>query len=176
MPANSPVVEECEHPSQSVLRPDFVRAAYFRDAYRTVLSKPGLAVPDIFHAIFLHRPGWMKFIMIARNYLVSPFGVAVPSLAEIMHPKLKDNYAAGDKIGAWPIFFITPGELVAGRDNSHLDFRLSIFREEDGQTAIISTVCHVHNWFGRCYLQLIRPFHRWGVRLLIKRAVSSGRL
>ncbi|MCH8620098.1 DUF2867 domain-containing protein [Undibacterium sp. TS12] len=176
MPAITPVVEECEHPAQSVLTPDFVQAAYFRDAYRTVLSQPGLAVQDIFHNIFMHRPGWMKLIMITRNGLVSLFGIAAPSVTEIMHPKVKEHYAVGDKIGAWPIFFITPNELVAGRDNSHLDFRLSIFRENDGQTVVISTVCHVHNGFGRFYLKLIRPFHRWGVRFLIKRAVLDGRL
>ncbi|BBB59192.1 hypothetical protein UNDKW_0919 [Undibacterium sp. KW1] len=83
-----------------------------------------------------------------------------------------------EKIGAWPIFYLSSEELVAGRDNRHLDFRLSIMRVEQGQTVaiVISTVCITHNWFGRAYMQLIRPFHRWGLKLLIRQAILAGRL
>jgi hypothetical protein len=34
----------------------------------------------------------------------------------------------------------------------------------------------VHNWFGRAYLFFIVPFHRWGVKYIIKRALRAGRL
>ncbi|MFZ6743010.1 DUF2867 domain-containing protein [Undibacterium sp. JH2W] len=158
--------------------PELVRAAYYRDSYRAELGRKGLTVSDAFHAIFMYRPTWMKFIMLGRNYLVSLFGVAVPDKAEIMHPCMRSDYQVGEKIGAWPIFYLSSEELVAGRDNSHLDFRLSIVRVEEGQTVaiVVSTVCLTHNWFGRVYIQLIRPFHRWGVKYLIRQAMLTGRL
>jgi len=169
---------ECAHPPQSVLMPGMVHAAYYRDSYRAGAVRVDITVCDAFHAIFMHRPTWMKLIMLIRNYLMSLFGVAVPASAEIMRPRMRSDYQVGEKIGAWPIFHLSSEELVAGRDNSHLDFRLSIVRlvEEQTVTIVVSTVCLTHNWFGRAYLQLIRPFHRWGVKHLIRQAILAGRL
>ena len=50
-----------------------------------------------------------------------------------------------------PIFFLGPDELVAGRDNKHMDFRLSIMkvRDRDGPSVVVSTLSMVHNRFGR---------------------------
>jgi hypothetical protein len=178
MPGQRALLSECQHPPQSVLMPEVVLAAYYRDSYHAELGHKGLTVCDAFHAIFMHRPAWMKFIMLCRNYLVSMFGVAVADRAEIMHPRMRSEYKVGEKIGAWPIFYLSSEELVAGRDNSHLDFRLSIVRVEESQTAaiVVSTVCLAHNGFGRAYLQLIRPFHRWGLKYLIRQAIQAGRL
>jgi hypothetical protein len=95
-----------------------------------------------------------------------------------MNPQIKRCYKVGDKIGPWPIFGLTEDELVAGRDNKHLDFRLSVLRETNGgsESAVISTVCTTHNAFGKLYLFFIVPFHKWGVQRLISRAMAAGRL
>ncbi|MFZ6872476.1 DUF2867 domain-containing protein [Undibacterium sp. Di27W] len=172
------LLSECGHPQQSVLMPELVHAAYYRDSYRAEPAHCELTVCDAFHAIFMHRPTWMKFIMLGRNYLMSMFGIAVPDKTEIMHPRMRSDYKVGEKIGAWPIFYLSSEELVAGRDNSHLDFRLSIVRVQEQQTVaiVVSTVCICHNWYGRAYIQLIRPFHRWGVKYLIRQAMLAGRL
>ena len=95
-----------------------------------------------------------------------------------MKPEAKDSYTVGDKIGPWPIFSLAQSELVAGRDNKHLDFRLSVLKEANGETmsTVISTVCTTHNAFGKIYLFFIIPFHKWGVRRLMSRAIAAGRL
>ena len=36
---------------------------------------------------------------------------------------------------------------------------------------VVSTICSVHNLFGKVYLFLIVPFHRAGVQSLLSRAV-----
>jgi len=41
-------------------------------------------------------------------------------------------------------------------------------------SAVISTVCVVHNWFGRVYLFFVVPFHKWGVRWLISNALAAA--
>ncbi|MFZ6676401.1 DUF2867 domain-containing protein [Undibacterium sp. Tian12W] len=178
MPGQRTLLSECGHPEQSVLMPELVHAAYYRDSYRVEFGRSELTVSDAFHAVFMHRPTWMKLIMLSRNYLASLFGIAVPDKAEIMHPRMRSDYKVGEKIGAWPIFYLSSEELVAGRDNSHLDFRLSIVRVEEEQTVaiVISTACLTHNWFGRVYIRLIRPFHRWGLKYLIRQAMLAGRL
>jgi hypothetical protein len=121
---------------------------------------------------------WMKRVLIFRNWLATACGLEAPSASEILSSPRRANYSIGDKIGPWPIFAISETELVAGRNNKHLDFRLSVLREGTGQTATaaISTVCTTHNTFGKVYLFFIVPFHRLGVRILVARAVTAGRL
>jgi len=171
-------IEECEVPSLSVLDHRLVEAASFRDSYRMPLTHAQASVIEVFFGVFGHHPLWMKSVLIARNRVASLCGLDAPTSSEIMKPEVKDSYKVGDKIGPWPVFFLTQSELVAGRDNKHLDFRLSVLKEVNGETmnAVISTVCTTHNAFGRLYLFFIVPFHKWGVRRLISRAVAAGRL
>ena len=171
-------VEECQVPAASAIGRSVVEGAYFRDAYRVLLRNPRMSVIDIFFGVFGHHPLWMKRVLILRNRVASACGLEAPSTAEIMNPVVKRGYRVGDKIGPWPIFCLTDTELVAGRDNKHLDFRLSVFREtSDGAThAVISTICTTHNRFGKIYLFFIVPFHKWGVQWLISKAVLAGRL
>ncbi|MCJ0763974.1 DUF2867 domain-containing protein [Variovorax terrae] len=156
----------------------WVGAAYFRDSYRAPMHRSDAGAVDLFLGIFAHRPTWIRVILMIRNAAASLCGLDAPTAAEVMNPVFKARYAVGDRIGAWPIFALTDNELVAGRDNRHLDFRVSVLRMVDGGTAsvVVSTVCVVHNTFGKVYLFCIVPFHSWGVRRLISNAVTSGRL
>jgi len=96
---------------------------------------------------------------------------------EILNLEKKDHYFVGEKIGPWPIFFLGSDELVAGRDNKHMDFRLSIMKvHDDGPSVVVSTLCMVHNKFGQYYLSLITPFHKFGLRRLIASALAAQRL
>ena len=178
MPVKPSIIAICEVPQQSALPPEFVDKAYFRDAYSVSLARENLSVVDIFFALFAHRPAWMKLAMVARNVLVAPFGIAVSSKFEYMQPQIKRIYRVGEKIGGWPIFALSDRELIAGRDNTHLDFRLSILRvsEGDAERVVVSTVCVVHNVFGKVYLFVITPFHQWGICWLMRAAIHAGRL
>lgn len=171
-------VEECEVPSSSVLDRHRVESAYFRDSWRAPLGRQNAGIVEIFFAIFGHHPKWMKIALVARNRAATSCGLDAPTASEIMNLPVKSSYAVGEKIGVWPLFALSPNELVAGRDNKHLDFRLSVLKKSEGEDAsvVVSTICTVHNRFGRVYLFFVIPFHRWGVRQLLSRAVAAGRL
>jgi len=117
-------------------------------------------------------------MLILRNALARLAGLEVPTVEEIMKPEVKASYRVGDRIGPWPVFFAGENEIIAGRDNKHMDFRLSVLKSTaDGvPCVIVSTICSVHNLFGKVYLFLIVPFHRSGVQVLLSRAVRAGRL
>ena len=168
----------CDVPKGTAIDRKVVDGAFFCDAYRATLTKPDASVIDIFFGVFGHHPAWMKQVLILRNRLAAAAGLATAADVDILHPQRRTHYQLGDLIGPWPIFGLTATELIAGRDNRHLDFRLSVLRELDGvrQTAVISTVCTTHNLYGRLYLRIVIPFHKWGVKLLISRALASGRL
>ena len=171
-------VVECEVPSDSLLSRELIERAYFVDAYRAPLCRSDLGIVDIFFGIFAHYPRWMKLLLIVRNKVASLAGLDAPTAAEILHVEIKDRYVVGEKIGVWPIFSITEDEIVAGRNNKHMDFRLSVLKVPDGSRAsvVVSTICAVHNLSGRVYLFFVVPFHRYGVRKLMANALAARRL
>lgn len=171
-------VIECEVPPCSALSQDLIRTAYFHDSYRAPLARSGLPIVEIFFALFGHTPFWMKALLIARNAIARRFGLEAPTSAEILHPTMRASYNVGDKIGPWPIYLIGEDEIVAGRNNKHLDFRLSVLRVKDGEgeSVVVSTICSVHNFSGKIYLFFIVPFHRSGVKSLMSNAVTAKRL
>ncbi len=171
-------VVECEVPSGSALSREMIERAFFRDSYRTPLCRKELGIVSVFFGIFGHHPLWMKFALIVRNKVASVAGLDAPAASEILHVEIKDHYAVGDVIGVWPIYSLSQDEIIVGRNNKHLDFRLSVLKVLDGDKAsvIVSTICTVHNLSGKLYLFFVVPFHRYGVRKLMANARAAGRL
>src|SRR3954451_21192159 len=114
-------VIECDVPTSSALSRDLIRSAWFHDSYRVPLARPGLSIVNIFFALFGHTPFWMKALLIARNAIARRFGLEAPTAAEILRPAVCARYRVADKIGPWPIYSIGNDEIVAGRNNKHLD-------------------------------------------------------
>ena len=168
----------CGLPAGSELSAGINKRADFRDAYRAPLRLTDLGVEEIFAAIFARRPFWMTAALVARNAAAAFVGLQAPKASEMLKFEPRDSYSVGEKIGPWPIFFLGEDELVAGRDNAHMDFRVSVMKVRDsgGASVVISTVCAVHNQFGRHYLSTVIPFHKFGVRKLMANAVAAQRL
>jgi Protein of unknown function (DUF2867) len=171
-------VVECDIPSGSLLSREVIEHAYFRDCYRAPLNRIKLDIVNVFLGIFVHHPLWMKLLLIVRNKVASLAGLDAPTASDILHVEIKDRYVVGDKIGVWPIFSLSEDEIIAGRNNKHLDFRLSVFKMPDGDrtSVFVSTICTVHNLSGKVYLFFVVPFHRYGVRKLMASALAAGRL
>ena len=171
-------VVACAPPLESALGRVAIETAYFSDAYQTPLRSTDQDIVQIYAALFGYAPLHLKLILVTRNAIARLAGLEAPTVDEIMKLKIAGPYEVGDKIGPWPVFAISPEEIVAGRDNRHLDFRLSVMRRshEGSARVTVTTLCHVHNLAGRIYLFFIVPFHRFGVRSLIARAVAAGRL
>jgi len=169
---------ECDVPSASILSRELIECAYFRDSYRAPLSREELGIVDVFFAIFAHHPRWMKLLLIVRNKIASRAGLDAPTTSEILHIEIKDRYSVGEKIGVWPIFSLSGDEIVVGRDNKHMDFRLSVLKVREGDTTsvVVSTICTVHGAAGKLYLSFVIPFHRYGVWKLLANALTAQRL
>ncbi|MEM9787489.1 MAG: DUF2867 domain-containing protein [Pseudomonadota bacterium] len=104
-------------------------------------------------------PGWAKFLVVMRGIITAPFGL--------------DNKGpdAADKVGLFPVELDTGTELVAGFDDKHLDFRVSVMAQ-DGQVTLATWVSP-HNIGGRLYLAAIMPFHIAIVRNALGRVAKA---
>ena len=90
-------------------------------------------------------PGWARFLLVIRKLVTSPFGLS------------QDGPEAADKVGPFPVEQETTSELIAGFNDKHLDFRVSVF-SQDGRVSLATWV-HPHNIGGKLYLKAIMPFH-----------------
>jgi hypothetical protein len=165
-------------PASSLLDDALVCSAYFKDSYSVPLTHAEFSPTLLFQHLFNHHPIWVKALLIARNKVAAYCGLDVAPAAKIINADTRTDYTVGDTIGPWPIFALTENELIAGRDNRHLDFRLSVLKASANGAphVFVSTICSVNHWSGKAYLFFIVPFHKWGVRKLITDAVAAGRL
>ncbi|MGJ4929620.1 DUF2867 domain-containing protein [Bradyrhizobium sp. HKCCYLS2038] len=175
---SSTAIQETSFPIVSLIDQALLLRCDYRESIAIDLSRPDVCPVDAFFAIFGHRPGWLKAILIVRNALVAPFGLEVTSRRDLLSVARKSDYAEGESLVGWTIFAHTPDELIVGRNNAHLDFRVSLLRDDPKRQArmVISTVCDAHNAFGVAYLKAVLPFHKRGFRWLISRARAGGRL
>jgi hypothetical protein len=139
--------------------------ADFADAFRIALAGRTLDARQAAERMMGRSPRWMETLVALRNALVAPFGLKTSGTGES---------ATGDAIGIFPVLSETPDRLVAGFDDSHLDFRVvvDVSACADGQQVTATTLVRTNNRFGRIYLAVILPFHRLVVRALLKQVAG----
>lgn len=138
--------------------------AQFADAF-TIVTPQTLTARQAAERMFSRSPRWVSALTSLRDLIVSPFGLTTTTARHAKH----------DKIGFFPVLEETPQRLVAGFDDSHLDFRvvIDVTLESAGQRVTATTIVLMHNWLGRSYLAVIKPFHRLVVRAMLRQAIPA---
>ena len=116
-------------------------------------------------AIVLGFPSWTRPLLVLRGLIMAPFGLKGPEHIRKMRV---------DAIGFFPIVSQNDHCLVAGFDDSHLDFRLVVELETlaDSRNVSLATIIRRNNRIGRIYLAAILPFHRMIVKAALRNAVA----
>lgn len=142
--------------------------AQFIDAFRVEIGAVTVNARDACTRMVLHGPRWIDALLRLRNILVRPFGLKTSG---------EGAPAPGGLIGLFPVLSETPERLVAGFDDSHLDFRIvvDVTRDAAGRQVTSTTLVRTHNLLGRTYLALIVPFHKLVVRSMMGRIVAPAR-
>jgi uncharacterized protein DUF2867 len=155
------IVETAPEVDQAAL----LAGAQFVDAYSIAVHGRALDVRHAAERMITRQPRWAEALLTLRNILVKPFG-------------LKTSGAGGttprQMIGIFPIVSETSDRLVAGFNDSHLDFRfvVDVAASGDRQQVTATTLVLTHNWFGRTYLTPILPFHRLIVRATLRKVAT----
>ena len=127
--------------------------AQFADAFRIDVADRNLDAKQAAERMMARQPRWAEALVKLRNMLVAPFGLKT-SGASATAPR--------EMIGIFPILSETPDRLIAGFNDSHLDFRVvvDVATSDTARSVTLTTLVLTHNWFGRTYLAIIMPFHR----------------
>lgn len=142
-------------PEQSLLHQRAVPAD-FLDCYAVASDLPPRQAAEIITAF----PGWARFLMRLRGVLTAPFGLANEG------PKTRDS------TGIFPVETETAEEIIAGFNDRHLNFRVSV--QSRGGRVFLATWVHPHNFGGRLYLRMIMPFHILISRNALARVAARG--
>jgi hypothetical protein len=148
------------HSSRLYQQPAGIRDSDFVDCYAKACDAP---LDDAAQRA-LSFPRWVSGLMRLRNALVAPFGLKT----DVTSTDQPDRPNQPDRIGVFPLVSRDEHEMILGLDDSHLDFRISILKQ-DGQI-YFATWVRTKNRFGRMYLRLIMPFHILIVRNAVARA------
>lgn len=109
--------------------------------------------------IALNFPDWARVLVKLRNLIVVPLGLS------------SEGPEGTNRVGMFPIESETESELVAGFNDKHLDFRISVFSES--RKLFLATWVHPHNIGGRLYLAAIMPFHILIARNALQRVMDT---
>jgi len=142
--------------------------AQFIDAFRVEIGAATVNARDACTRMVLHGPRWIDALLRLRNILVTRFGLKTSG---------EGAPSPHGVIGLFPVLSETPERLVAGFDDSHLDFRIvvDVTRDAAGRQVTSTTLVRTHNLLGRTYLKLIMPFHKLVVRGMMRRIVAPPR-
>jgi len=162
------MISKVEIPKKSSVD-SYISQVDYSDAYKMKLSDEGMTAEAIYLNIFSHVPSWIVTLMAFRNKIVALFGLKTDGVISDIN-----SLKVGEKSGIFMIYNIEKEEIIAGEDNSHLDFRVSILKE-DGEVTI-STLVHYHNLFGKIYMMIVMPFHRIIVKAIMKNALIKERV
>ncbi|MEP3347909.1 MAG: DUF2867 domain-containing protein [Litoreibacter sp.] len=133
-------VKAIELPTDSKLQ-GFVKHGDFLDCYATHSPMPARQAAEI----ITDFPQWAQSLLLLRKVVTSPFGLS------------QDGPDADDKIGPFPVEHSSDEEVIAGFNDKHLNFRVSVIAK-DGKVSLATWV-HPHNIGGKFYLAAIMPFH-----------------
>jgi len=110
--------------------------------------------------IIVQFPKWTRPLFSIRRILTAPFGLS------------NDGPSADDKVGAFPVELDTENEFVAGFDDKHQNFRVSVISKSG--RVYLGTWVHTNNIGGRLYLSAILPFHVIIARDAMKRVAQRS--
>lgn len=136
--------------------------ADYVDAFRAPVDPARFPDAEACARAFLEQkpPAWIAAAMRTRDAIVGTlFGLkTAPKQGSIFHVLQRSEV-----------------EIIAGEDDRHLDFRVSIFHERVGEEAFVTvtTLVRFNNALGRAYFVPVRPAHRRIVPAMMRRALAQ---
>ncbi len=150
----TPEVRKIPLPADSLLH-GYMQKGDFVDCFATQADMSPREAAEI----IVDFPGWAQPLLKLRGLVTAPFGLS------------QDGPDAADKLGPFPVEQETEHEIIAGFNDKHLNFRVSVMCK-DGQLSLATWV-HRNNIGGRIYLAAILPFHVLIARNGVARAAMA---
>jgi len=139
----------------------------FADTFST--TNHSNTLQEVTLLIFDQLPTFIKFLFKLRNFLVKFIGLKSSPIPD------STPFAVGNNLGIFKIYGIYENEVLLGANDSHLNFRATVFNSQEKEYNIkVTTLVEFNSRKGRFYMFLIGPFHKLVVRVLINQAYEGN--
>lgn len=153
-----------ETPNLTAKTKSLLQQIDFADTFSTTNHVHSLE--EIANKVFNYYPKWLELLFLFRNNLVKLLGLKT-KIPDDYH----EDFVEGGYIKFFRIYDISENELILGLNDEHLNFRAIIFRNQlEHYNIKMTTIVEYNNKTGKLYMSLIKPFHRWVVRAMLKKA------
>lgn len=140
---------------------NFISKIDFADSYR-IESLKDEEIKEVYLKLLSNNSTLIKSLMSFRNKIMSLFGFKT----EIKHSNNIKDIRVGNKVGFFTIYYIDEHEIIAGEKDKHLDFCVSFYKKDTNLT--VTTLVQYNNFFGKIYMNLVKPFHKFVVKNMLK--------
>ncbi|MBU0923344.1 DUF2867 domain-containing protein [bacterium] len=138
---------------------NFIENIDYTDTFSTELRQDS-DIKDLYLRFVNTKSKTIDFLMSLRNKIMSIFG------AKTVINETKGDFAVGNSLGLFKIYYIDEKEIISGLKDSHLDFCISFYKIDN--KVLLSTLVKYNNTFGRVYMNIIKPFHKLIVKNMLK--------
>ena len=138
---------------------NFIENIDYTDTFSIELTQDS-DIKDLYLRLVNTKSKTTDFLMSLRNKIMSIFG------AKTVINETKDDFAVGNSVGLFKIYYIDEKEIISGLKDSHLDFCISFYKKDN--KVFLSTLVKYNNTFGKLYMNVIKPFHKIIVKNMLK--------
>lgn len=156
-------------PRGSVLTDYFEKPDYC-DSYKITVTADK-SVDEWLTGIFT-LPPWVGTLMNIRNAVVRIFGLKTGGAEK---PDRKTHYLPGERASYFTVIAHTGNEIILGEDDKHLDFKISVLKDDASSSVCLTTLVRFNNVFGRIYFLPVKPFHKIILKTMLKKAAKDER-
>ncbi|WP_260115124.1 DUF2867 domain-containing protein [Pseudoduganella guangdongensis] len=88
---------------------------------------------ELYLRVVRQTPGWVNRLMALRNWMAGLVGLKnLGHLARLDAVRTASDYRMGDRVGIFSLLYLTPGEVLLGDSDKHLDVVLSVCKTPRG--------------------------------------------
>ncbi len=124
----------------------------------TMVDGSPMTADILFERMFIQLPPFVLKLLKLRDALVKPLGLKTGAT-------FRDRIIDRDE-----------EEIIIGAEDKHLSFWVSVYCSKpycDQQTVAVTTTVKYHNFLGKCYFAVIKPFHKFIVGYLFRKATIT---
>ncbi|MEM6737114.1 MAG: DUF2867 domain-containing protein [Bacteroidota bacterium] len=129
-------------------------------------------------SFFSSAPKWIIRLFKCRNTIVSFLGLKGSKIPKDRDEIIRNcQFNLNDKIGLFQVMRKTKDEIILGQNDYHLDFRIIIGKKlvSEDLSLFISTEIQFHNFLGKVYFIVIKPFHRLIAQKMLHNMVKTAK-
>lgn len=171
-------IQKTNLPHNSILKAN--NEFKFIDGYKSsfIDRNNTIDIQKVGQLFFSTGPKWIDKLFTIRNNIVKRFGLKTSGSFTNRQQQLENfTGAPGEQIGLFKVFYKTDHELILGEDDKHLNFRVSLFLDENTELnqkqLTISTLVKFNNQFGKLYFIPVSPFHKFIVPTMLKGIIRA---